>query len=352
LTSRKPTTYDVAKLASVSQATVSYVLSGRMDVSIPEETRDRILRAARSLRYRSNTVARALVLGKSQTIGVIAPQMGLDYHSHILQGIYSGSVSHSYRILIGYFDHDPELGARQVNFLLEHQVEGFICIGDEGATAGMPKWLDIMAAENLPCVIVDERTYSQRVDCIVSDDIQGAMEATRHLIRLGHKRIGHLSAGVRMSTSRDRNTGYRTAMAEAGLEVGPYSVVEGSYFLEEGSHAAEKLLELSGVTAVVAANDLLALLVREEALRLGLNVPNDLAITGYGNTDIASPLRLTSVDQHPQTLGQIAAERLMKRLVEPALPVEEIKVPTRLIVRQTSMPREGDSAKLSTLDER
>ena len=316
-----------------------------MDVSIPEETRARILRAARTLRYRSNNVARALVSGKSQTIGVIAPQMGLDYHAYILQGIYNGSARHGYRMLIGYFDHDPDLGLRQVNFLLEHQVEGFICIGDEGATAGMPRWLDIMEAENLLSVIVDERTYSQRVDCIVSDDIQGSMEVTRHLIGLGHKRIGHLSAGSRMSTSRDRNTGYRAAMREAGLAISEYSVVEGSYFQgAAGCHAAKKLLELSDVTAVVAANDLMALLVREEAITLGMHVPNDLAITGYGNTDLAVPLGLTSVDQHPQMLGQIAVERLLKRFADPLLPAEEIKVPTNLVVRRTSgSPSKADS---------
>lgn len=336
LSSRKPTTYDVAKLASVSQATVSYVLSGRADVSIPDETRERILRAARTLRYRSNNVARALVSGKSQTIGVIAPQMGLDYHSLILQGIYNSSASQGYRMLVGYFDHDPDLGANQVNFLLEHQVEGFICIGDEGATAGMPRWLDIMDAERLPCVIVDERTYSQRVDCIISDDIQGAMEVTRHLISLGHRRIGHLSAGTRMSTARDRNKGFRAAMTEAGLELGEYSVVEGSYFREEGYQAAKKLLELSGATAIVAASDLLALLVREEALRLGMHVPDDIAITGYGNTELAVPLSLTSVNQHPQMLGQIAFERLMKRVIDPTLAAEEIKAPTNLVIRRTS----------------
>lgn len=273
--------------------------------------------------------------GKSQTIGVIAPQMGHDYQSTILQGIYRASATLGYRILIGFFDHDPTLGAQQVSFLLEQQVEGFIFFGDEGAANGMSKWLDIIAAENLPCVMVDERSHAGRVDCVVSDDFEGAKEATRHLIRLGHTRIGHVSAGARMSTSRDREAGFRAAMAEAGLKVNEHSVAAGSYFLEEGSRAAEKLIKETSFTAIVTANDLLALLVREEAILHDKRVPADLAIIGYGNTELAVPLQLTSVDQRPLILGETAARRLMKRLADRTAPPEEIKIPTRLIVRRT-----------------
>ncbi|GIV18353.1 MAG: LacI family transcriptional regulator [Armatimonadota bacterium] len=333
---RKPSMVDVAKRAGVSQTTVSYVLSGRQDVVIPQSTRERIWQAARELGYRPNGLARGLVRGKTQTIGVLIPRMDSSFHALIMDGIQEVCTATDYRVLLADSRHNAELETRQVEMLLEHRVDGIISIAVAGASSGT--WVRMLKREGVPLVIVDEHTFEGEADCVVSDDVTGARKAVQHLIQLGHRRIVHLGAGSDMSAARDRQAGYLLALQSAGIEPRDEWVRGDSFFMpvERIHEIVAELLHLSEPpTALFAANDDLAAEAMQVAREHGVQVPQQLAIVGYGNTEVGRHLRLTTVHQDPRQMGQIAARRLMHRLQNMDLPVKCMKLPTQLVIRES-----------------
>ncbi len=333
---RKPSMLDVAKRAGVSQTTVSYVLNGRKDVVIPESTRKRIWQAAQELGYRPNSLARGLVRGKTQTIGVLMPRMDSSFHALILDGIQEVCTARDYRVLLADSRHNADLEAKQVEMLLEHRVDGIISIAVAGEASG--DWVRLLKREGVPLVIVDEHTFEGEADCVISDDVLGARLAVEHLIQLGHQRIVHLSAGTEMSAARDRRTGYLLALQAAGIEPREDWIRGGSFFMpvERIRQAVEELLDLpEPPTALFAANDDLAAEATHVARQRGIAIPAQLAVVGYGNTEVGRHLQLTTVHQDPRLMGQIAARRLLRRLQETDLPAKCIVLPTRLIVRES-----------------
>mgnify|MGYP000406874709 CR=1 FL=1 len=333
---RKPSMVDVARQAGVSQTTVSYVLSGRKDVVIPQSTRERIWQAARELGYRPNSLARGLVRGKTQTIGVLIPRMDSSFHALIMDGIQEVCTATDYRVLLADSRHSAELEIRQVEMLLEHRVDGIISIAVAGAPSG--SWVRMLKREGVPLVIVDEHTFEGEADCVVSDDVTGAMIAVKHLLHLGHRRIVHLGAGADMSAARDRHVGYLLALQSAGIEPREEWVRGDSFFMpvERIHEIVRELLNLSEPpTALFAANDDLAAEAIHVAREHGISVPQQLAVVGYGNTEVGRHLRLTTVHQDPRQMGQIAARRLMHRLRDTDLPVECIRLPAQLVIRES-----------------
>lgn len=333
---RRINSIDVARRAGVSQTTVSFVLNERTDVPIPPATRERVFQAARDLGYRRNRVAHSLVRGRTHTIGVIVPRLGSSFTAHIADGVQETLAKHNYRLLLAHTQHDPDREAREVALLLEHRVDGLICVAGEATVAAMPGWLDEIAADQIPCVIVDDRTHALRVDCVVSDDVAGARAATDHLIALGHRRVAHLAAGERNSSARDRRAGYQAALREHNLA----ELIAGDGFLaaDVGPAVADLLDRPNPPTALFVANDYLAADVLEVLRARGVRVPDDVSLVGYGDTRVGRCLQLSTVYQNAGRLGRVAAERLLSRLAEPDLAPREIILSTNLVVRTSSSP--------------
>lgn len=341
---RRSTGKDVAERAGVSLTTVSFVLNGRTDRAISDETRERVLGAARELGYRPNGLVRGLVRGRTQTVGVVVPRLDSSFHATIVQGIQEVCARRDHRILLADSRHELEYEQRQVDLLLEHRVDGIISVAmpDDAPAERTRSWVGRLAAEGVAFLVVDDHSFGDLVDCVVSDDLRGARLAAEHLIALGHRRIAHLSAGQAMSSSRDRRAGYLAALAAAGVAPDERLIAGGSYFLraEELRRAAEALLALPDrPTALFAANDDLAAEAIAAARDLGLHVPGDLAVAGYGNTEVGRHLEITSIHQEPLEMGRRAALRLSTRLEERDLPPEIELLPVRLVVRASSGAR-------------
>lgn len=334
---------DVARAAGVSRATVSYVLNGRTDQSIPEATRSRVVRAAQALSYRPNRLARSLQRGKTHTLGVMMPSLAQSFHAGIMQGIREVCFEQDYRILLAQPEHEAADGNHVVSLLLEHQVDGLLCVASESPrdTDRMRRvlftGLDQALSAGLACVVVDDRSLAEKVDCVVTDDVQGARRAVECLLERGHRRIGHLSGGQAFTTARDRAQGYRDALEATGITIDESLIAGGSYQEEEASDAMAVLLDRSDPpTAVFAANDYLAACGWQAARKRGLCVPEDLALVGFGDVEAARFLGLTTIRQHPQQIGRVAAERLLTRLKQPDLAPEAVIQPTNLILRASS----------------
>jgi LacI family transcriptional regulator len=193
-------------------------------------------------------------------------------------------------------------------------------------------------------VVIDDHSCAEEADCVVSDDLRGARLAVEHLLRLGHRRIAHLSAGEGMSSARDRRAGYLAALQEAGLPMEERLITGASYFMssDELQAAILSLLDLSDrPTALFAANDDMAAESIAVAQARGLRVPGDLSVVGYGNTEVGRYIGLTTVHQDPLDMGRLAARRLFARLEEPDLAVERIVLPVQMVLRDSCGPPGG-----------
>lgn len=327
---------DVARAVGLSRTTVSYVLNNRQDVSIPESTRKRVMKAATELGYRPNNVARSLVSGRTSIIGTIVPVLEDSFTAEVVNGIQEECERHQYRVLLAYSRNDPDTEREQAHLLVENRAEGLICYPGYRSLTKTDRWLAEMLKHRIPCVIVDEHTSRLPVDYVVSDDRQGAITAVAHLIGLGHRRIAHLSAAGHGTPARERLEGYRKALVTAGLEVKEELIVGHSFDPASVAPAMEKLLSLSPLpTALFAANDYLAAAAIEVLSCRSLRVPEDMAVVGFSNFRLAEYLRLTTVRRSPREMGRRAAGRLFAQLANPDLRAEGIVIPTELVIRQS-----------------
>jgi DNA-binding LacI/PurR family transcriptional regulator len=335
LAKKRPNSIDVARLAEVSQATVSYVLSGRADKTISPETRARVERAAAELGYMPNRLADGILRGKTSTIGVLMPDFAHSFNSQLLQGIEETLAASGFRTLIAHNRNNPEFERRQVRMLMEHRVDGIVAVTDEQTIDQMPDWIEHTRKVGVPVVVLDDRILEGKVDTIVSDDVLGARLAVSHLIEQGHRRIAYLGGGDRASSSRDRRLGYRDALAAYGIEHDPDLIV-GTDYRHADPDIVPLLARANPPTAVFAASDGLA---GQTIVRLqdqGWRIPEDLAFVGYGDLQWAQYMRLSTVNQDPAELGLLAAKQILARIQgDESEPILQRLAP-KLIVRRSS----------------
>ncbi|MDR3709690.1 MAG: LacI family DNA-binding transcriptional regulator [Capsulimonadaceae bacterium] len=332
---KKPSSSDVADRAGVSLATVSYVFNGRKGASVPDATRTRVLEAAQMIGYRPNRLARGLAHGKSFLIGMVSRLDTFD--GRIAAPIRDDLTNRGYQILLTRSRQHWEIDPAEVEILLEHRVDGLVCVsGGWGRTDPRP-WVPAVVDHGVPCVIINDADATGKLDCVVSDNIGGALAIIAHLASRGHRRIGHIPGGDSMFTGYERHQGYLKALATTGLAADPDLVQGEGYSIEAGYQGAQRLLSLPDrPTAIFAANDISATGAYHAAMDLGFRVPQDVAIAGFGNEREAQALRLTTIEQHPAAMAAEAAKLLMERIEHPEREAQTRIVPVELMVRGTT----------------
>ena len=324
---RRPTIVDVAAAAGVSKSLVSLALRG--DRGVSEATSARILAAAERLGYRSNTLARSLVQGRTMMLGVLLTDLANPYHTEVVAGVEESADAEGFTVLLAHGQRDRARLARQLDALLRLNVDGVVVVSS---------WLEPRAladaAGRIPVVMVGRpEEFAPGVDTVANDDRAGAEAAVRHLAGLGHERIAHLS-GTGRPASRARRRGYQETMEGLGL-AGHVTVRE----IDDAPHGRERAADaLLGTepTAVFAVNDLAALAVLDRAYAAGTT---GLSVVGYDNTFLAQTVRprLTSVDQPRSVMGNLAVRLLSERMGGRTEDRHEVLVP-RLVVRDSTSP--------------
>lgn len=324
---------DVARLARVVPSTVSYVVNnGPRPVSV--EARGRVLKAIAKLGYHPSDVARSLRTRRTQTIGLVIPDITNPYYGEMTQAIEEVSFQHGYTVILAHSSHLPERELRYSQVLRSKQVEGVIFL---------PVTSDLEPVHFLGRagihVVVLERIVPGYA-CIVFDEHNGGYLATRHLLGLGHRRIGCIVLAGDSTTSVSRVAGYRTALAEAGILLEEDCIVESEYGYAAGELAAEHLLKLpSRPTAVVAHNDLIAIGAMKAFGQAGLKIPGDISVIGFDDIAAASYAQppLTTIASPKGRMGRAAIETLLDLLKagEGVLP-EMTKLPVDLVVRSST----------------
>jgi LacI family transcriptional regulator len=329
---------DVARLAKVHPGTVSRALNSETRALVNQETAQRVIRAAEQLGYRPNPIARGLKTNRSYTIGVLIPDITNPLFPPILRGIEDRLDDAGYTSLIVNTDNDAERERSHLEAMRARQVDGFI-----SATARLDRQLlaDI-AASGTPLVLVNRSLEDGSVPAVTVNDRQGIRLAVEHVAGLGHQRIAHVAGPQNTSTGHRRYLGFLEAMRSAGLEVPEQHVRFGRWFTEEeGVRACAELFdEAKDITALVAANDRLAIGCYDALEVRDLRCPQDVSIVGFNDMPFVDRLRppLSSVRVPQREIGTVAADLLLQRLGDGSQTAREILLEPTLIIRGSTAP--------------
>lgn len=296
---------DVARLAGVSPATVSRVLSGSGH-PVREATRRRVLEAAERLAYYPNHLARSLLRRQTGVVGLLVPDVSNPYYGAILRGVEDVAHQHGLTVMLCNTDRDPAKQRRYLRTLLEYRVDGVVVAGGTVTPEDLR-----MVDRRVPLVAVGR--HPADVPCVRVDNVKAGRQACRHLLELGHRQVGCLAGPPASLTSRDRVQGYREALRQAGVQPREEWVVWSEFTAQGGYRAARELLSRCRVTAVVAGNDQMALGAVRALWELGLRVPRDVSVVGFDDTAVAavSVPALTTVAVPTYELGRRTLELLL-----------------------------------------
>lgn len=319
---RGPSGWEVAREAGVTQSTVSLVLSGRAQGRVSEATQQRVEEAARRLGYRPHAAARSLRSGRSGLVVLMVPQLQNPFFVRVMDGAERAAYDYGYSVVL-------TSGRRDAIFDAAAAVDGMIACSQPLPNLDGP-------ARHMPAVILDYEPTSG-VPNIGMDVKEGMATAVQHLTDLGHSRIGYVRSEIASPTFRARAAGFERA--SAGLDI---TVIPAELSTDAAEHAVEPFLSVrrDRVTAIVCDDDVQAAGVYRAAYRLGLRVPDDLSVVGFGNTDISRLLYpgLTSVDLPGEELGRTGTTMLLDELLGDS-PKAPDTLPTRLLNRESTAPR-------------
>jgi DNA-binding LacI/PurR family transcriptional regulator len=327
---------DVAEAAGVSIATVSRALHGLPRVS--DSTRQRVLAAAADLGYVASPSAASLASGQTMAIGVVTPFINRWFFAGVVHSAEERLRPAGYDLLLYSLGTDAHERRRAFSGTrLRKRVDGVLVLG----LRPTPEEAAALAAVGGPLAIVGveiDGWASVRID-----DEGTARCAVRHLLDLGHRRIGFIGGEpddpLQFATPADRLAGYRRELAAAGLPADPALETVGGFTLRGGMTAMEQLLRLPDPpSAVLAASDEMAMGAMHTARRLGVRVPDDLSVIGIDDHEMAELFDLTTVAQPVAAQGLLAAEMLLAALADPGQPRPAVVVPTDLVVRGTTRP--------------
>ena len=327
---------DVARLARVSTATVSRAINETGSVS--DSTRRRVLRAVQKLHYYPNAHARTLALGRSDQIGLLVSDIANPFFPELVKAIERSALERGFEVLVAETDYDHERLGKSVRRFLERDVAGVIVMASE---VDLPLVAGL-ARRRVPLVFLDLEVEGQRMRTVSVDYARGIDEAVRHLAGLGHRDLAYVGGPPELGSAAKRLRAFQEAVAR---HIGPLArprLLQGDFRIESGLRAGAEILSIRPwPTAVLAANDLMALGVIKACRAQGLSIPRDLSVVGFDDIAFASladpPLSTVCLPREDLARGATAA--LLRSLEDDGSGsgVPET-VPTYFVARGTTGP--------------
>ena len=341
---------DIAQTAGVSHTTVSRALHNSPLIST--EVKENIQRLAREMSYTPNLVAQSLKSQRTHTIGLVVTTIADPFLGRVVRGIEDVAQRSGFSLILSLSYNDPELEMAAIETFQRRRVDGILVAAPKISA----QYESRLARVNVPTVLINQQAETPFDDVRLAktlalraplysvsvDDYDGARQAVRHLLDLGHRRIGYLGAFNRPLSNRRRLDGYRDALAQAGQPVDPcltiFASAEHRYHSDDLNDGQELLLSLlgCGVSAVFCYNDMIAIGALLACRQGGIAVPQQLSIVGFDDieaTEFVTPT-LTTVHQPKLRLGQLAMEMILALMADQ--PVEDHILPTELVVRDST----------------
>lgn len=323
----------VAARAGVSFTTVSHVVNGTRRVS--DATRRRVEKAIAEIGYSPSAIARALKKSETRIIGVVVPNITNPFFAELTRGIEDACERRQYSVFLCNGDDDSERQGRALQTLLERRVDGMLFATPTGDEAALGQRLGTLPMKS---VVIDRVLPGSGADLVRVDHQAGAALAVRHLLSLGHRRIGCLSGPSRFAVARARVAGWRQALGEAGIAPDARWLMEGEFSTAAGHELARALLDRTEVTAILAGNDLMGIGVLRAAAEAGIAVPQRLSVVGFDGIDIGAYTypALTTVGHPIRRLGELAATVLIERIAGREQQARDVVVTPELLLREST----------------
>ncbi|WP_323710833.1 LacI family DNA-binding transcriptional regulator [Mammaliicoccus lentus] len=304
--------YDVAKLANVSQSTVSRVLNNYP--YIKPETKQKVLNAIKELGFSPNEIARGLANNKTNTIGLIIENISNSFYSETAHIILREARKYNYEVIIIDSESDKENFKKSIDSLMAKRVDGIIVASTRMTNDIIVNLID----KNFPIITYNRRIYKDGYNShVVLDNFLGANMAIEHLVKLNHKRIAYISGPLRYSTFYDRLQGFLSSINTYNLEVDEEIMYMDKLEYKKVYDFAKKLMNSNNPpTAYFSSTDNMALAVMEAAVSEGLKIPEDISVIGCDDIDISgnSFIQLTTIAQQKEKMATLTIEKLMKKI--------------------------------------
>lgn len=329
------TIIDVALEAGVSYATVSRVINNKGHVK--PEKRERVVQAMTKLGYVANQQARSLAGGRSQVIGLLVSDVGNPYIGEIVRGIESRLYTSQYDLLLYTTHRRKTKESSYVAVMTKGMADGLLLVTPQNISA----YLEALHQSSFPYVLIDDFIKNDPGSTVRCTNWQGAYDATRYLIELGHRRISLLTGDIGTATADERLAGYKAAINDNNIPLDSDLIVDGGFAHNSSYKATTQLLHLPAPpTAIFASNDASAFGAMDAVRDHGLRIPDDISIIGFDDIPQASLITpaLTTVRQPLEQMGYMATHILLKQIEDCAYPSEHVELPTKLIIRSSCAP--------------
>ena len=325
---------DVAKKANVSKTSISRFLNGKPYVS--SKTRAKIIKAIKELSYRPSAVAISLAKRKTNTIGFIVDDITNPTAAELLKIIVDLTYDMDYKIILVNKKLEDTTW-KYIESLLDSRVDGIIST----SVFLSDRYLKRLEKMNFPFVFLGSSISSSKIDQVTNDDFKGAYMIVDYLIKLGHKKIAHMTGGpMGREVTKNRHSGYRAALKDSGIKIKEEYIIEGNYTLEGGYKATEKLISLKDrPTAIFCSNDYAAYGAIDAILKNNLKVPGDISVVGYDDLKISSNelINLTTVILPKHEMAKKTIEILMNKIRNKKdEKIHKIILEPKLIIRKTA----------------
>ncbi|UVC31397.1 ribose operon transcriptional repressor RbsR [Pantoea sp. SOD02] len=322
---------DVARLAGVSTSTVSHVINNNRFVS--EQVREKVDQAIRELNYAPSALARSLKIKQTRTIGMLLTASSNPFYSEVVRGVENSCYERGYSLILCNTEGDEERMNRSLETLMQKRVDGLLMMCTE---THLPSAEILNRYPSVPMVMMDWAPFEGRGDIIQDNALLGGELATQHLIDRGYTRIACIAGPQDKTPARLRLEGFHKAMASSGLAVPSGYVVDGDFEFQGGFNAMNQLLTLDTLPeAIFTSNDAMAVGVYHALFQAGLRVPQDIAVMGYDNIELARYLTppLSTIHQPKDELGELAIDTLIHRMSDPDASQQTLVLTPELVER-------------------
>jgi DNA-binding LacI/PurR family transcriptional regulator len=327
-----PTIKDVAELAGVHPSTVSRVINN--DSRISEKTKEKVILIINKLGYTPNAIARGLKTKRTYTLGMLIPDITNPFFAEIARGVEDAASKNNFNVILCNTDDKLKKERTYLQILRGKRVDGFIL----GTAHIKDKSILELEKNKFPYILVSRNIEGLEKNCIIVDDIEGGKIATEYLIKLGHRRIAHITGPLQTRSALNRLKGYKLALKKYEIEYRDELVGEGDFKIKGGYQIMKRFLKLSEPPAAIfAANDLLALGAMQAIQKKNFHIPEDFCVVGFNDIELASFVypALTTIRQPMLEMGAIAVKMLLRIIEEGEFNQRKIVLKPKLIIRES-----------------